>query len=477
MANRRRITVLRIRAAGHHRSRLAGFLLALFSLATPALAGPPNDQAKTLVRLHDPVVIRTSLLPDLPDHVTASYRLYGARRGALEPIPFQFDERDRDGELVLSDGGTDADFTFDDNDELVFMAKDTGDRVGAIELPGADAALEIEVTDPPHAERGWVYLVHFPVDPPPRSAIRYATFDAARQEARALFYQVSYSHDRSNFLESVSVAPEAGGTGEPLIKRITMRVNPTFSFLGATWGTTFTEESFSVVPDGMKNGPVRAVRRLRQSLDLGRWCPDIPNGKVYTYYYFSSFTTPSTFSVPWLVLKALKGFRFESIDQLAPQTTTMRYWDGANPEGVPFSAGNRPVASDGDHDWWVMSGSEGTCLQTLAIPAPWRTWGITRGIVFQDGGAAEPGSSRDVGAGYSLLGMTNLRAPGDYEIDSAMIVLPRPYRIGDEAEALAMLRTPLQTRMRPVAISGAELAGSATSIPRRRSAFGLQSLP
>jgi hypothetical protein len=418
------------------------------SLAEPAISEP-----KTLERLHDPVVVVASALAALPDHATARCRLYAARGGKLEPIPFQFDERGTDGELVLSEAGTDGDFTFDDNDELVFMAKDSGDRLPPSGLPrGGDAALEIEVTDPARGEHGWAYLLHFPADPPPRSPVRYATYDTAREEARALYYQVSYSHDRSNFLGDVRIPPVAGGTGEPLIRRIAMRISPTFSFLSATWGTTFTEESFSVVPDGLKNGPVRAVRRVRQSLDLGKFFPEMPNGKVYTYYYFSSFSTPSTFSIPWLALKTLHDFHFESVDDFGPEGSDMRYWDGANPGGVAFTGGNRPVASDHDHDWWVVSGSRGTCLHALMIPKPWRSWGITRGIVFKDEESPGPGSAGDLGAGYSLLRMTNLREPGAYEISSAMVVLPRAYRPGDETDALAMLRAPLETSTRPLAI-------------------------
>jgi len=282
-----------IRAGGVHRRVRIALLLAMLPLAPPVQAERPGPEPKSLTRLHDPVVIRTSELGGLPGRWTAGYRVYAVRQGRLEPIPYQFDERGRDGELVLSDGGAEVDFTFDDDDELVFMAKDTGDRAAAIKLPGgADAALEIEVTDPTLAERGWACLVHFPADPPPPSPLRYATFDAAHDEARALFYEVSYSHERSNFLAGVRIASEAGGTGEPLIDRLLMRVSPTFSFLGATWGTTFTEESFSVVSDGIKNGPVRAVRRVRQSLDLGKWFPEMPNGKVTTYYYFSSSSLP-----------------------------------------------------------------------------------------------------------------------------------------------------------------------------------------
>ena len=423
---------------------LSALLLPVLAAAAPP-AGPAFE-AKTLDRLHDPVVVRTGALAGVPDRETARYRLYAARKGRLEPIPFQFDARGADGELVLSDDGADTEFTFDDDDELVFMAKDTGDRVADTARPArSDAALEIEVTDRSHTGQAWAYLVHFPGDPPPRSPVRYATFDTARQEARALSYQVSYSLNRSNFLSSVRIPRAAGGTGESLIARLRMRISPTFTFLFATFRPTFTEESFSVVSDGVKNGPVRAVRRVRQSLDLGKAFPDIPSGRVYTYYYASSFVTPSRFSIPWLALKTLRDFRFESVNTFGTETDGMRYWDAANPDGVPFTGSDRPAAADGDHDWWVVSGDRGTCLHALIIPEEWREWGIKRGIVFKDGAG-------DPGAGYSLLRMTNLRKPGAYELGSAFVVMPRRYQAGDEAGVLAGFRDPLETEVRTVAL-------------------------
>src|SRR6185295_1095450 len=142
------------------------------------------------------------------------------------------------------------------------------------------------------------------------------------------------------------IAP--GGTAETLIERLKMRITPTFALLWTTVNPTLTEESFSVVPDGVKNGPVRAIRRVRQSLDLGPMFPDVPNGRVYTYYYATSFQTPVRFSIPWFAVKTLRDCRYESIDELGSRSEDMRYWDAANPEGVAFDGSKRPAATDAD---------------------------------------------------------------------------------------------------------------------------------
>jgi hypothetical protein len=70
------------------------------------------------------------------------------------------------------------------------------------------------------------------------------------------------------------------------------------------------------------------------------------------------------------------------------------------------------------------------------------------GTVFEDDddardppeGVGEPGVHA---AGYRLLHGLNLPA-GTYAVNTAVIVLPHPYRPGDEAEPLAMLKQPLR---------------------------------
>lgn len=141
--------------------------VALFS---GGVNGASAQETKTLTRFHDPVVMNTSMLMGLPTRNTVGYRLYSAHHDILSPIPFQFDERDERGEMVFSETAAQSEFQFDENDELVFMAKDTGDRIATELLPAmSDAAVEIEVTDPVTRARGWAYLLYFPGSmPPPR---------------------------------------------------------------------------------------------------------------------------------------------------------------------------------------------------------------------------------------------------------------------------------------------------------------------
>ena len=407
------------------------------------------QEAKTLTRVHDPVIVKTGILKGLQTRDPAGYRLYSVQESHLVPIPFQFDERDGMGEIVFSETAAKNEFRLDENDELVFMAKDTGDRTASELLPAtSDAAVEIEVADSSNGGRGWAYLIHFPTDVPPASSVTYATFDSTTNQARTSFYTMEYYPGR-NFFTGMHIHVAAGGTGENFLDRMKIRVNPTFSLGMTTWSPLFTEEQMTVSIDGVKNGPVRAIRRVRQSLDLSRYIPAIPNGTTYTYFYVSSFVTPSQFAIPWLVLKLLREFRFTGVSDFRTSAIGMQYWDPVNSRGLPFTGANHTaVNASQDHEWYVVGGRAGTHLQAFVIPEQWRRWGVVRGTVFQDDDLATDREGREEepgihAAGYSLLNMTNLRESGVYDLTMAVIVLPRPYQTGDELQPLAMLKEPL----------------------------------
>ena len=75
---------------------------------------------------------------------TEQLSLLRVTNGELEPAPFQIDERDQKDRFALPDGPAasrdEAPGVFDDNDLLVFAARDLGERAPV------DGAVEIEVS-------------------------------------------------------------------------------------------------------------------------------------------------------------------------------------------------------------------------------------------------------------------------------------------------------------------------------------------
>lgn len=434
------------------RAAVAALLIVAGWTAAPGASAAGN----TLRRPHDPVVVSTARLASLPTRHTASLRLYRIAGGRPVPVAFQVDARDAHGDVVV-DGP--LHFEFDHDDELVFMASDTGDRLdGSIRPAGWEAAVEIEVLDPRPGDggRGWAYLASCTPGTPAAAFEPYVTFDTAARQARSAVYQVEYAPSR-NFFTGVRLRDAAGG-GVDLLRQSRMRGSPTFSLLFGEVTLDFTEQDSRVSVDGVRVGPVRAVRRARLSIDLGALFPDLPGGTAYTYHYRTAYLTPSRVGFSWMILKALRAFRFENVLEFLPSAMPLRYFDRTRPDGVPLDGlGTEELRTAGDHEWWAHSGDSGTILHALVIPERWRDWGITRGTVLRAGPPAAAGEGtppRDgasapvYAAGYTLEHMTALREAGSWDLLQASVVLPAPFRPGDEEDALALVRAPLQTDVR-----------------------------
>lgn len=415
-------------------SRLASWALCL-ALLPAAAAG---QEAKTLKRRHDAVVLAFDRIPVMVGKAAARLRLYRSHAGHLQPIPYQIDVRDDEGEYAPSTPNQALQALVDANDELAFMARDTGDRAAR----AAALGVEIEVRDPLTDERGWVYLIEYAGgEAPPRSLRRYVSYDIEHDDVAAESYEIGY-RPRHNFFRSMRILPSAGGSGENLLQRMTMLGRPVFSVLSTRWSFDITEDTTRSRVVGVTSGPVRIIRRTRLSVDLGRYLPTLPRGHIYTTHYPSYVVAPMRFSIPGIILKALHSFDFESVTDFNTPADATRYWDEANPHGVEFGDGVSMRMTQ-DHEWWAVGGPAGTYLQVLFIPERWKKWGIARGTVVRSG------ESRRPIAGYSLLNMANMRAGGTYELETAMVILSRPYEPGDEQQPMAIFRAPLEATARP----------------------------
>jgi len=429
------------------------------AVATAAMApvgsAVVDDGRRTLERIHDPVVIAAQALAGLGVRDTSRFRLVRFEGGRATAVPFQFDQRDQRGEVVVPGPPT---FEMDANDELVFMAKDAGDHAGADPCAegACEGALEIRIAEPAGGKCAWVYLLAFREPPPTPKFDPYVTFDDEGREARSANYRVEYARAR-NYFTGMTVERAAGGDGANLLRRTHMIGSPTFSLLLSKVTLDFTEQNSIVEIDGVREGPVRAVRRARLSVDLGPMFPELPSGLAYTYHYGTAYFTPSKVSFPWIMVKTLHDFRFETVMDFVPVVPhPARYYDAANPGGVSLAADGPVLRSTEDHDWWVYSSDAGTMLHAFEIPELWKEWGIVRGAVVRTAddetqtasAKGQAGESR--AAGYSLLNMTRLREAGSFELMMASVVLPSPYRAGDEAGPMAMLHAPLATEVRRI---------------------------
>ena len=282
---------------------LAASLL-MIAFAVPAAAD--TQATKTLSRVFDPVVVsgRDCGLTGRP---ISNYGLYALKADRLAPIPFQIDEKDTDEKFVLAAGklaASDDDSAFDDNDELVFMAMDAGDRLldRAMLPSGTDACAALEVTDPVTQEKGWVYLAAFAGPAPEKSAVDYVAYDDDAPSFATRNYSGRFDKDHPVGASEYAFEAGVGGDGEDFIDRIKVRL--TMRSMGITLHRS--EEDIRVKELGYIDGPVRVVVYSENATPLVLSIGSIST-RQYTYYYdsYANFAFAAAFPLRPSLFRAI----------------------------------------------------------------------------------------------------------------------------------------------------------------------------
>jgi len=356
-------------------------LIALLLLggAAPPHPDPPASghtlEPRTLDRDPDYVIVRGALLGDLLGRDIRTLRLHASRAGRLAPIPFQIDERDPQGRLVCPLGRKperDVDNgLLDENDELVFMASDSGDRIAPAARPADWIAFEeLEIRDPLNGKKGWCYLVAA-ADPGPLSEIEYIKYYPEEDRYEALYNSSVYMRDGINRADyHVNIyPPEAGGTGVDITDRLKIRVATRLKAPPVT--LRFHEDDMEVETLAYIDGPIRIVRRNQLYLRVP--FVTIPFGGAHdVIIYRDTNDTPMEVSVPrgtsWLV----QSLQIRLGTDFSPEAVGMIWYNKYNPEGVLVDGRMSPQEKrldlrldreDREVYWQVITGPQGTMMR------------------------------------------------------------------------------------------------------------------
>lgn len=249
----------------------------------------PISAVTGISRTLEPVILKGSALPAYLGAQTDQIFVYAYSGGNWRQLPAQVDEVDAGGNYVGREDGL-----LDDNDEIVFMARDLGDRSGgAAPVPGKGTIVtswyELAVTDPTRSsDQGWAYVVQS-ASVVPVQANDYVTFDATQHRVIGSNYVLGFAspHRWSDYLA-------LGGSGVDILDRF-----PKYWFCRGI--LCFNENLSSDVEDGLvKDGPVRLILRDGRILAYG-WTASsslsitIPASLAPDYIRFSSdFNTNAT---------------------------------------------------------------------------------------------------------------------------------------------------------------------------------------
>jgi hypothetical protein len=348
---------------------LAGLVIASFGTVSAQVKTPLKAQAAPAFdRSEDPVVITGARFPAFFGTPLNELVAYAYRGGEWAPLPFQIDEVNISGTYVISDDGL-----LGSNDELVFLAGDTGDSASPAEWPADTLARRnpryaITVTDPLSAsQQAWMYLYRSTTLT--RSTASYITWTFATQTASALSYTASFSPTKLVGLSDLFIN---GGSVDILDRQKTR--------LGTILGT-FNEDTL-VGALGPATITLPAIGPIRAATN---------EGALKAAFYRSAIE----FQVTVNSLIAVTSVR-SSFDWISPTVSGINsYYDSNTPGGVAIDGVPDTISSTPRTNWFQVNGGiTGPGGLVMMIPNV-NPGGGTVTNYYKDNGALDPNDTGD----------------------------------------------------------------------------------
>ena len=378
---------------------------------------------------------------------------YRADAGLWEQIPFQIDERDASGDYFKPDETP----GLDDNDELVFAARDGGDQNAISWLDDIDSQnyvrLELKVQDPITEQCTYAYLYRsmtLQIDPNLTDYVKYfpsTTGKIGEDRVESLFYTVQ--HGENALPVDLTIPVSAGGSGEDLLDRMKVRAKAT---LLITVSINENDLKF-LAGDGImfKDGLVRVIRKLDMTLkvSLGIF-GSIEVNLVTPPGFFYPYSHSIEIEIPELGSASVESGRL-SMD-LDDTGNGMKFVSANNPE-PGFPVNGQPDVVDPalenllpDSNWIYIGGPAGTLVYLFPLDP---TVGGSRELYYKDDSRNDDNDTGDkksfADTGVKLeggVGTPFTLAYKGYYLDKG-----RPSSIGSE---IAMYeQQPLQTVVTP----------------------------
>jgi hypothetical protein len=406
-------------------------------------------------RVMDHMVIKGKVLKNCNGKEIKNLRLLAFSGEEAKTIPYQVDERGPDGEYVMVREGNKKDQDTDNgkldkNDELVFMANDSGEK-GDVFGAGINARScdEIKLDDPKTNKSGFVYLCYFEQAPPAPSSVVYMKYNRGNDydEIVSPYYVIKIPKDNV-FLDYVAIKKSAGGNGKDLMDKIKMRSG--VDLLSGVFSIERTEEDFAHRVLGHTVGPVRIIRQseTRMVILLSLKSPAVVvNGSFYP----SSFQFPSVLSLP---------FR---MDMIASDAYIRQGWDmNKNALGMKFSSNLNKMSFvyDGKMTpeeqalakksetlkWWLLTGEQGTFL----FYGVWeKDFPIHAYPYYEDNIEKEEPPENDPGVLGHAYRLENLLAMGSESYEFNVVNYVVPNFDGDIAKAREVFEYPVKITVNP----------------------------
>lgn len=404
-------------------------------------------QDKTLQRLLDPVVIEGKHLKNLLGASVSKLALLAERDGRLVPIPFQVDKRRGDDYLLPAgpEGLPEKD-EIEPQDELVFLARDTGGQVTEVLLPpGVKDHVEIEIRDPLKISRGWVYLVLFEGEPA-AAVSDYVRYDPQTETIEAEKYRLQFASYAPMVFDYLTARLPDGSYGRNFLDRLKIRFRAKPAFLPTVIDKS--EEEFKTRLLAYKDGPVRLIRKTESRLTFFQIF-ESPKAISYQEFYGHLFSVPLVVDLPFNVGDIFSWAKITLTTEMRSGGRGIYYNEhnlaGVEIDGLPSEA--EKSLDPSPFRWAVMKSlmpeSPGAMFNINVLPDYFPDRPLlyyVDDLHLPDPPENEPGQWGNVG--YTIQKFHWLKE-GSHKLSSILYVLD-DFAAGDEKEVLDVYDAPVQ---------------------------------
>ncbi len=409
--------------------------------------------AKTLKRTEDFVQFTGERVPSLVGSEVKELSLYRYTKAGYKAIPFQIDKRDSSGRYVFPDetvrdpnrDGT----SLDDNDELVFMAKDAGGRCdGSAWVEGAKDGVEIEVIDPLTGGRCWVYLFHRPGSDPPETEdyVRYWVEDNKEH-----VYTPQYEFEQPlgvTYYDHLRFRKPDGTWGEDVLDRTKIGLKATL--LNGSIPVWIPEQEVKARIFGVIDGPVRVIRDEVDYVHVKIIGLDWMTETLLTYYYNGNIS-PLEVNIPVNLHKLFLDIKFYWALDYNEAIIGSTFRNPANPDGIILDGKkDENVDIKTDNKYILVTGPQGAILDVLVFEEALslqmdRTTYLNEDLSKHEPDEDHPGQ---ISAGFWMKISTSLKK-GDYKY-WYYHYYPFPFHEKKIQEIINMIEKPLQLTFKPL---------------------------
>ncbi len=418
-------------------------LAALAILWTTAAAAPKGTGTEAgatgvskLGRSWQPLIIKGAKLKPLVGARIASFEVLAIRAGRLAPIPFQVDEVLPDGRYALPSGpeplADDSPGILDDDDEMVMMISDLGERAtDTATLP--PGAVEIAMIDPLSGERRYAYAAA--VAKPELSPVDYVDYDDAKHQVESDHYRLGFTNELPTDYAPQSRKHE----GRPnLIDRIKVRASA--KILAGLIPFHLTEGDIRNRELAYRDGPVRVVRRLSHSvrLLLGIRSPQVASDD---FFYRDFIENPFHVRLPWVPRLLFGDIVVQIYLDFIDLHGFRMVWSGMKDGGIEIGDQRSQATVIDDPppvDWIGFIGGGRVMVHTLTPTPDLRV--IQRRLYYHDDLTPRPPENypgEHPGVGYTMTGWENL-SRGEHIYNSILLSAPEGFNPGDVLRELSV---------------------------------------